>query len=407
MREGWTTTTLGEVCDINPSTARHEADHVIRYIDLGSVNADSGIDPEAVTAVPFGDAPGRARRTVNEGDVLVATVRPYLRGFARVPPEFDGEVASTGFCVLRAKPNAALPGFIWGIVCTDAFVAGLMDRATGSNYPAVRAGDVAEYPILLPPPVDQRRIVDLLEAIDGAYSSAVRVAAGAIESRDRLLQDRLGAALRSRTTVGELAAARSGPSWKAADESSEERAGGLPVVKITNTRPEGDVVMDERAWVTGLPESTPVLEPHSLIVIRTNGNRDRIGNVYKATPEVVGHTVSAFQFALTPNSEEDSEFIFRFLQTPSVQREITESASGTTGLGNVAVRWLRALTLPDLTTDERSVVCETANDLDGVASAARNEADALLALRASLLDSLLSGEHEIPASYDELLERAS
>ena len=40
--------------------------------------------------------PGRARRRVRAGDILVSTVRPYLRGFARVAKAPENLIASTG-----------------------------------------------------------------------------------------------------------------------------------------------------------------------------------------------------------------------------------------------------------------------------------------------------------------------
>lgn len=48
-------------------------------------------------------APSRARKAIRAGDVLVSTVRPNLNAVAVVPDHLDGEIASTGFAVLRPK----------------------------------------------------------------------------------------------------------------------------------------------------------------------------------------------------------------------------------------------------------------------------------------------------------------
>lgn len=166
MSEQWVKTTLGEIAEINPeATPKWPADYEIRYVDIASVSATSGINLAEVGAHSFGKAPGRARRRIRAGDVLVSTVRPNLRSFAVVPKDLDGEVASTGFAVLRAKPSA-LPGFIWSLVQSEAFVEDMVGRCTGSNYPAVRADDVAAFPVSLPPLPVQRRIVDLLAHLD-------------------------------------------------------------------------------------------------------------------------------------------------------------------------------------------------------------------------------------------------
>jgi hypothetical protein len=61
--------------------------------------------------------------------------------------------------------------------------------------------------------------------------------------------------------------------------------------------------------VVGLPESTPTLNAGSLIVIRTNGNRDRIGNVYRPMDEAFGCAVSAFQFLSQATHPLDRDFL--------------------------------------------------------------------------------------------------
>jgi hypothetical protein len=58
-------------------------------------------------------APSRARQLVQADDVLVSTVRPNLNAVALVPAEFDGEIASTGFCVLRPQPKQLCPEYLF------------------------------------------------------------------------------------------------------------------------------------------------------------------------------------------------------------------------------------------------------------------------------------------------------
>ncbi|MFI0114216.1 restriction endonuclease subunit S [Streptomyces globisporus] len=164
----WTEATLGDVADINPESApRHwPADRAISYIDIASVSWTRGIDSTLVASTSFGEAPGRARRIVREGDVLVSTVRPNLRAFAQVSGEFDGEVASTGFSVVRAKEGRMAEGFAWALISSDRFVNDMVSKTTGSNYPAVRAEDVKGYTFALPPLSVQERITAVISSVD-------------------------------------------------------------------------------------------------------------------------------------------------------------------------------------------------------------------------------------------------
>jgi len=170
MPDHWQDTTLGEIIALNPESIRgRDANFEFRYVDIGSVSASLGIDIRALESHELSDAPSRAQRVIRRSDVLVSTVRPNLRAFAQVPPELDGEVASTGFAVLRAGDQVDA-GFIWVLVRSEDFVRHLVERATGSNYPAVKAADVGSFPMVLPPLGEQRRIVDLVGSFDEQVS---------------------------------------------------------------------------------------------------------------------------------------------------------------------------------------------------------------------------------------------
>ncbi|MBM3837135.1 MAG: hypothetical protein FJ398_04090 [Verrucomicrobia bacterium] len=135
------------------------------YIDISAIDKDA----KRIVAAPEvmgADAPSRARKAVRSGDVLVSTVRPNLNAVAIVPPELDGQIASTGFCVLRANSALAEAKFIFFRCMTPDFVNGLVSHMRGANYPAVSDEMVKRHKTLLPPLREQRRIVELLEQAD-------------------------------------------------------------------------------------------------------------------------------------------------------------------------------------------------------------------------------------------------
>lgn len=142
---------IGDVAEINPEQAsRWDPTASIDYIDIASVMPDAqGLDEAAVKSMAFGEAPGRARRIVRAGDILVSTVRPGLRSVARIPPTLHGQLASTGFAVLRPGPEIS-PSFLWQLVCSDRFTNDMISKSTGSAYPAVRGSDVASFQFGLP-----------------------------------------------------------------------------------------------------------------------------------------------------------------------------------------------------------------------------------------------------------------
>src|SRR5258708_30619249 len=85
---------------------------------------------------------------------------------------------------------------------------------------------------------------------------------------------------------------------------------------------------------------------------------------------------------------------------------ITDNASGTRGLGNIAVGWLKKVELPWPSDPMRDEVVDLFDSLGQAADAAQWEARAASGVRAVVLTSLLRGEHHIPPAYDVLLESA-
>ena len=165
----WEVVRLGDVVDVNRRNWDPTDSPSILYLDLTAVVAPGQLSaPKEIAA---GDAPSRARRRVHSGDLLVSTVRPNLRGFARIDEAPDNLVASTGFAVLT--PLGCVDGsFAYHQVMTLSFARYLEGAMTGQAYPAVRPDDVAGYRLGLPPLPEQRAFATVLDGVDDAIDLA-------------------------------------------------------------------------------------------------------------------------------------------------------------------------------------------------------------------------------------------
>lgn len=139
------------------------ADEQFSYIDIGSVDRNSKtiVTPQRLLGR---DAPSRARKQVRSGDTLVSMTRPNLNAVALVPPELDGQVASTGFDVLRPLEGVD-PRWIAYLVRTEAFIEAMSSVVQGALYPAVRSKDVRAFQVPLAPSAEQTRITDQLDKL--------------------------------------------------------------------------------------------------------------------------------------------------------------------------------------------------------------------------------------------------
>ena len=109
-------------------------------------------------------APSREQQKVQKGDFLISTVRPNLKNIAIVQLNNENLVASTGFCVLRVfhKYN----GYIKCILLSDEFTSTMIDKSTGTSYPAVADSIVLDYLIQHPTETELKQIDNIVKQAD-------------------------------------------------------------------------------------------------------------------------------------------------------------------------------------------------------------------------------------------------
>ena len=148
--KGWPVAPISNICDKCSTIDPRKTPEVgFSYIDIAAIDNDKGIIAHS-KALLGADSPSRARQVVKAGDVIFSTVRPNLRGSAMVPDDLDGQICSTGFCVLRPK-TAITSAFVYSLVRSSWFVAEMMKKVRGAQYPAVTDKDLFGHSIPTPP----------------------------------------------------------------------------------------------------------------------------------------------------------------------------------------------------------------------------------------------------------------
>ena len=162
----WPRRSLADLCaQTDRQNPGEDPEAHFRYVDIGSIDRTAKRIAK-FRVIAGANAPSRARQVIRTGDVLVSTVRPNLNAVAMVPAELDRAIASTGFCVLRAKKDLVDPRYIFFQTRSPAFIEALTATARGASYPAVSEVDVKNQSIPVPPPAEQRRIIDVLDQTD-------------------------------------------------------------------------------------------------------------------------------------------------------------------------------------------------------------------------------------------------
>ena len=151
--------------DVTISTSNikwRDTDRTYRYIDLTSVSRENKRITET-SQITANNAPSRAQKLVEKDDVIFATTRPAQQRFCLINDEYSGEVASTGYCVLRAKIDEVLPKWIFYCIASTEFKNYVEENQSGSAYPAISDAKVKEFQIPIPPFYIQSEIVRILD----------------------------------------------------------------------------------------------------------------------------------------------------------------------------------------------------------------------------------------------------
>ena len=161
--ENWKLKKLKYLVDYNLFTLdENTADNYnFNYIDIGSVKFGEGITN--FQNINFKNSPSRARRIVNDGDVIISSVRTYLRAIAKIKKSDLPQIVSTGFVVLTPKKNEILSEFLYYAVSSENLISQIEAYSVGISYPAINASEIINFKIPLPPLSEQESIVKMLD----------------------------------------------------------------------------------------------------------------------------------------------------------------------------------------------------------------------------------------------------
>ncbi|MEE8813824.1 restriction endonuclease subunit S [Lactobacillus delbrueckii] len=156
--ERWERHILNDLAIFNPKGTLPTS---FEYVDLGSV---IGVEMISHKTISKFDAPSRAQRLAQVGDLFYQTVRPYQQNNYLFDNKDNAYVFSTGYAQLRPLIDGY---FLLCLVQTKSFVRKVMNACTGTSYPAINSQDLAQIGVNIPiNSKEQRLIGNLYKVID-------------------------------------------------------------------------------------------------------------------------------------------------------------------------------------------------------------------------------------------------
>ena len=200
----WEVKPLKYLSRINKSVLSEstDPDYEFDYVDIGSVSPELGI--AKTERMKFASAPSRARRLVQEGDVIVSTVRTYLRAIAPIKGRAENLVVSTGFCVVSPRDELK-SAYCSYLLQSTFFVETVVAQSVGVSYPATNASDIANIKIPLPTAKEQQKIAAFLDKetaqIDALIDEQTRLISLLREKRQAVISNAITKGLNPNATM--------------------------------------------------------------------------------------------------------------------------------------------------------------------------------------------------------------
>lgn len=406
---------LKRVCHLNPEALSEstDPDFEFDYIEIGSVTLEDGV--VARQRMRFADSPSRARKPVQAGDVLVSTVRTYLKAVAAIGPDTEQWVASTGFAVLRPHDNI-YQRFIYRVVQSTPFVEFVVAKSTGVSYPAINPSSLGSIPVPIPDRITQKAIADFLDReairLDQRIEKKIRFIA--------LLKEKRTAAITQAVTKGissDVAMRDSGLDWLGEipahwqtvpptalfTESKERTRDGDQLLSATQKYgviPLADFEELEQRQVT-LAVSNLELRKHVEIGDFVISMRSMDGGLERA--HAAGSVRSSYS-VLKPSSNVDGRFYAALLKSSLYIQALRLTSNFVRDGQDMNFSHFRKVRLPKLGLQEQGAIADyieaETTRIDTLISLTDRSIDRLREFRSALITAAVTGQIDV-ATWDK------
>ena len=413
MRKGWTETNISDLLELSiggvwgNDPGEDEIDvFVYRQTEFDN-NGTLSMPSDAIRSITKNQLKSR---TLQPGDVLMqkSAGTPTLPGrVVIVPPEIESNATCSNFLhLLRADTDKCNPHFLFWYLWLNHQSGRAFEFQRGTNIKNLDLNQYLNQSVLLPSLAEQKQIVDLVSSVDTYIGALQQQADTARMARDAVLHDLLEKVANS--PIGKLKDLTSKIGSGATPRGGEAvyQNSGVTLIRSQNVHDakfvhEGLVAINDAA-ASALDGVS--VEANDVLINITGASVARTCLVDETVlPARVNQHVAILRAdskVLLPG------FLLRVLLGQKMNSFLLDiSGSGTTRQA-ITKAQLESLEIAVPPISEQRRIVEVVSSMDEVIQSTEQAVIDSKALRSGLLSDLLSGNHEIPASYDSLLGAA-
>ena len=390
MRDGWKETTLGDIADVNMGQSPPGDTYNIEGIGMPFMQGSAEFGEHYPEPVKFCSAPAKIAEI---GDLLLSVRAPVGdSNFAN-----QRIAIGRGLATVRAKTGANT-NFLRLVIQRNT--AGLLATSGTGMFSSITGKNLREFRVNLPALDEQKRIVDVVTSVDSYIAALQQNAVTARKARNAVLHELLSAGGDdwTETTLGEISEISYGYT-----ESASETEVGPKFLRITDIQ-NGNV---DWSVVPYCPIEKKQFEKQRLqngdiVFARTGATTGKSFLILNPPPSVC----ASYLIRLRPNETAVIPYFLNLnFQTDDYWMNIKSGMSGSAQGGfNASKLSSLSVSLPPI--EEQKRIVGIVSSMDEVIQSTEQAVADAKNLRSGLLSDLLSGEHEIPMSYDKFLKAA-
>ena len=362
----------------NPSEAGVDRYVGLEHLDPGSMTVKRWGTPDQVEATKL---------LFESGDVIFGRRRAYQKKVSMA--DFSG-ICSAHALVLRGKPDLIDPLFLPVFLSSDYFLNRAIKISVGSLSPTVNWKNLEVQKFKFPPIEQQKSIASLFWKIETAIDNLKIMRLKAHEALQAFRHVKYSTS--SLVPLSARSIVERGVSWSAKQQVTDGT--GVPVVGIPNVR-EGFLDLQDPTYISGVSEKVvkaSQLSDLSILMVGSNGNPERIGNVALCDKSTEGFLPASFLIHIQGLDIIKAKFLFEMLMSRDIQSQITNIVEGSTGLKNLAITWVRDLPVPGDSNQDASIFLSEVELFKKVVVKIDEEILMARQLRESILEELFGGE---------------
>lgn len=394
MRKDWVNTTLDGIAEVvmgqSPDGKTYNLEgEGLPFMQGSAEFGEHNPAPEKWCSDP--------KKIAEPGDLLLSVRAPVGdTNFA------DQRIAvGRGLSIIRANKKS-LTEFIRLVIQLN--VAELIASSGSGMFASITGKNLKEFKVNLPPLPEQKRIIDLISSVDSYIEVLEQQLESAKRSRNAVLHELLttGGDDWVETTLGNVCDFVNGDRGKNYPSAKFRQSHGIPFINAGHLD-KGIVNFDSMDFISEEVfeklGSGKVQPGDTLFCLR--GSVGKFANV----EDLQKGAIASSLVIIRPNSQITREFLMHYLDSDLCSSELKQSLTGAVQ-PNLSANNLKSFKISLPTLEKQIEIGDLLGQFNSSITAVSLLLESTRNLRSGILSDLLSGEHEIPASYDRLIGAA-